>query len=204
VDWRAIGLAGLGRPEGFLARQVARWGERYERVQTGDDPARRALARWLAERIPPSPPPALLHNDFKLDNVVLDIRDPGRVVAVLDWELATVGDPLVDLGVLLAHWAEPGEPGIRSELVGGATAHAGFMTRAELVARYAARTGRAAGAIRFYEAFALYRVSIIEQQLYHRFHTGETDEVGFATFGDRARRLAEAALEVAEGAASRP
>jgi aminoglycoside phosphotransferase (APT) family kinase protein len=158
----------------------------------------RVLARWLSENVPPSPAPTLLHNDFKLDNVVLDSHDPGRLVAVLDWELATIGDPLVDLGILLCHWAEPSDSSIRKELSGGVMTEPGFLRRADLVTRYADRARRDVSALRFYETFALYRVSIIEQQIYHRFRTGQTIDERFAMFEDRARRIAEAALDVAE------
>jgi aminoglycoside phosphotransferase (APT) family kinase protein len=199
VDWVAIGLGSLGRPEGFLARQVRRWAERYDRVKTRENSMIPRLGRWLAAHTPPSPAAVLIHNDFKLDNVVLGTDDPSRPVAVLDWELATIGDPLVDLGVLLCHWAEPRDPGIRKEVGGGVTVAPGFLTRAELVARYAEVARRDVSAIRFYETFALYRVSIIEQQIYHRFSTTRAGDERFATFEDRAWRLAEVALDLAEG-----
>ncbi len=198
VDWAAAGLAGLGRPAGFVERQVRGWAERYERARTRDIPAIRDLAGWLAERIPPSPAPVLLHNDYKLDNLLLDRADPGRVVAVLDWEMATLGDPLVDLGLLLCYWADPGDPPARRQAITQVTAEPGFFTRAEVQARYAAATGRDLSRIAFYETFALYKVAVVVQQIYVRYARGQTRDARFAGFEDRVVGLAEAALEVAE------
>jgi aminoglycoside phosphotransferase (APT) family kinase protein len=198
VDWAAAGLAGLGRPAGFVERQVRGWAERYERARTREIPAIRELARWLAERIPPSPPAVLLHNDYKLDNLLLARDDPGRVVAVLDWEMATLGDPLVDLGLLLCYWADRADPPARRQSVSQVTAEPGFLTRAEVLARYAARTGRDVSRVAFYETFALYKVAVVVQQIYVRYHRGQTADARFATFEDRVVGLAEAALDVAE------
>ncbi|MBI3454340.1 MAG: phosphotransferase family protein [Candidatus Rokubacteria bacterium] len=198
VDWAAAGLAGLGHPAGFVERQVRGWAERYERAKTREIPAIRDLARWLGERIPPSPPPTLLHNDFKLDNLMLARTDPGRVAAVLDWEMATLGDPLVDLGLLLCYWADQADPPARRQSVSQVTAEPGFLTRAEVLARYGAGTGRDVSHIAFYETFALYKVAVVVQQIYVRYHRGQTRDARFATFEDRVVGLAEAALQVAE------
>jgi len=198
VDWEVAGLAGLGRPAGFVERQVRGWAERYERAKTREIQAIRDLARWLAERIPPSPPPTLLHNDYKLDNVMLDRADPGRVVAILDWEMATLGDPLVDLGLLLCYWADRRDPPARRQSVSQITAEPGFMTRAEVLARYASSAGRDVSRIAFYETFALYKVAVVVQQIYVRYARGQTKDPRFASFEDRVVGLAEAALEVAE------
>ena len=198
VDWEVAGLAGLGRPAGFVERQVRGWAERYERAKTREIQAIRDLARWLAERIPPSPPPTLLHNDYKLDNVMLDRADPGRVVAILDWEMATLGDPLVDLGLLLCYWADRRDPPARRQSVSQVTAEPGFMTRAEVLARYASSAGRDVSRIAFYETFALYKVAVVVQQIYVRYARGQTKDPRFASFEDRVVGLAEAALQVAE------
>jgi len=198
VDWEAVGLAGLGRPAGFVERQVRGWAERYERAKTREMPAIRDLARWLADRIPPSPPPVLLHNDYKLDNVLLDRRDPGRIAAVLDWEMATLGDPLVDLGLLLCYWADPADPPARRQSVSQVTAEPGFLTRGEVLARYAEKTGRDVSRIAFYETFALYKVAVVVQQIYVRYARGQTQDARFAAFEDRVVGLAEAGLNVAE------
>jgi aminoglycoside phosphotransferase (APT) family kinase protein len=198
VDWEAAGLAGLGRPAGFVERQVRGWAERYERAKTQDVPAIRDLARWLAERIPGSSPAVLLHNDYKLDNLLLDRSDPGRVAAVLDWEMATLGDPLVDLGLLLCYWADPADPPARRQAISQVTAEPGFFTRREVLDRYGAATGRDLSRIAFYETFALYKVAVVVQQIYVRYVRGQTQDARFATFGDRVVGLAEAALDVAE------
>ncbi len=198
VDWEVAGLAGLGRPAGFVERQVRGWAERYERARTREIQAIRDLARWLAERIPPSPPPTLLHNDYKLDNVMLDRADPGRVVAILDWEMATLGDPLVDLGLLLCYWADRRDPPARRQSVSQVTAEPGFLTRAEVLARYAGKTGRDVSRIAFYETFALYKVAVVVQQIYVRYARGQTKDARFASFEERVVGLAEAALEMAE------
>jgi aminoglycoside phosphotransferase (APT) family kinase protein len=198
VDWSAAGLAGLGRPEGFVERQVRGWAERYERARTRDIPAIRDLARWLGERIPASPLPTLLHNDFKLDNLMLERADPGRVVAVLDWEMATLGDPLVDVGILLCYWPEADDPPVRRQSISAVTAEPGFLRRAEILARYAAAAGRDVSRIAFYETFALFKVAVVVQQIYVRYHRGQTKDPRFATFEDRVAGLAEAALDLAE------
>jgi aminoglycoside phosphotransferase (APT) family kinase protein len=197
VDWEAAGLAGLGRPAGFVERQVRGWAERYERAKTREIPAIADLARWLAERIPPSPPPVILHNDYKLDNMLLDRGDLGRVAAVLDWEMATLGDPLVDLGLLLCYWADRADPLARRQSISQVTAEPGFFTRREVLERYAATTGRDVSRIAFYETFALYKVAVVVQQIYVRYARGQTQDARFAGFGDRVVGLAEAALDVA-------
>ena len=110
IDIRAHGLDALGHPDGFLDRQVRGWSQRWQRARTEDLPQMEALSRWLAENRPVSPTATLVHNDYKLDNLMFDPQDPGRVAAVLDWEMATVGDPLVDLGIVLCYWPEPGDP----------------------------------------------------------------------------------------------
>jgi aminoglycoside phosphotransferase (APT) family kinase protein len=198
VDWEAAGLAGLGRPAGFVERQVRGWAERYGRAKTREIPAIADLARWLAERIPPAPAPVILHNDYKLDNLLLDGSDPGRVAAVLDWEMATLGDPLVDLGLLLCYWADPADPPARRQSISQVTAEPGFFTRREVLDRYAATTGRDVSRIAFYETFALYKVAVVVQQIYVRYARGQTQDARFAPFGDRVVGLAEAALDVAE------
>ncbi len=145
VDYRAVGLADFGRPEGYLERQVRRWAQQWERSKTGPLPAIETLARRLAAAMPASPAPTLVHGDYRLGNLALDPRDPGRVAAIFDWEMATLGDPLADLGYTLIYWTEPGEA-IDAAGIGSVrrivTAQPGFATRAELVEAYARATGR--------------------------------------------------------------
>lgn len=197
VDWKAAGLRGLGRPEGFMARQVTGWAERWERAKDREVPAISELARWLAERVPVPGDATLVHGDLKLDNVMLDAADPARVVAVLDWEMCTTGDPLADLGLLLCYWAEQGDPYARQESVVQVTALAGFYTREQLVARYAQQTGRDVSRIAFYEVFALYKIAVVVQQIYIRWKRGQTKDERFGLMGPRVEALAQAAMELA-------
>lgn len=197
VDHMAAGLGNLGKPEGFVNRQVRGWAERWERAKDREIPAIEEIVRWLEKRIPTPAGATIVHGDFKLDNVMLDPADPGRAVALLDWELCTTGDPLMDLGVLLCYWPEGGDPEARRETISPVTAEPGWHTRAELVARYAERTGRDVSKIAFYEAFALFRVAVVIQQIYIRWKRGQTKDERFEAFGLRVEGLAHAALDLA-------
>ncbi len=198
VDYAAIGLGSLGKPEGFVQRQVKGWAERWERAKDREVPAIIELARWLAERIPTPTDATLVHGDLKLDNTMLDPLDSGRVTAVLDWEMCTLGDPLVDLGQLLCYWTEAGDPYPRREAVIQVTALPGFYTREQIVQRYAEKTGRDVSKIAFYEAFALYKTAVVVQQIYIRWKRGQTKDERFASFGPRVVALAEAALALVQ------
>ncbi len=187
VDPVASGLDRLGKPEGFLARQVKGWTERYERAKTSEVPLVDELARWLEDALPPSTRPTLLHNDWRLDNMAVAEDDPGRCVAVYDWDMCTVGDPLADLGPLLAVWFEAGE-----ELTGLAPMPSqvpGFLTREEALQRYAERSGRDVSRINWYIVFGTYKVGVVLQQIYHRYHIGATKDERFAMFGAFAESL---------------
>ena len=150
LDYRALGLAELGRPEGYVARQVEGWTARYSSAQTADAPSAAAVTGWLAAHLPPeSPAAALIHNDYKLDNVVFDAGSPERLVGVLDWEMATIGDPLMDLGCSLAYWVEAGDG---PELLATRmlpTHLPGSLTRAEVLERYASQIRTAAAGVCF-------------------------------------------------------
>ena len=198
VDYASIGLGSLGRPEGFLERQVKGWAERWERAKDRELPAITRLARWLAERIPAPRDATLVHGDLKLDNTMLDSGDPGRVAAVFDWEMCTTGDPLVDLGYLLSFWPEPGDPEARREATNPLTAQPGWYTRAEIVRRYAEKTGRDVSRTAFYEVFALYKTAVVIQQIYIRWKRGQTRDERFSRFDERAASVARVALELAE------
>jgi aminoglycoside phosphotransferase (APT) family kinase protein len=197
VDWKAIGLGDLGRPEGFMARQVKGWAERWQRAKDREVPAIDELAAWLAQRVPAPPDATLVHSDPKLDNTMLDPADPSRVVAVFDWEMATIGDPLSDLGTLLCYWAEEGDPYARQESVVQLTALPGFYTREQLIERYARRSGRDVSQIAFYEVFALYKTAVVVQQIYIRWKRGQTKDTRFGAMAPRVEALAEAALALA-------
>ena len=198
IDIEQHGLSTLGRPEGFLERQVRGWTERWGRAKTEEITGMDRLLTWLADRLPESPPPTLVHNDFKLDNIMLDARDPGRVEAVLDWEMATVGDPLVDVGCTLCYWTQAGDPAMRGGSLSGITAGPGWLTRAELVERYAKKAGRDVSSLGYYEVFGLFKLGVILQQIYFRYHRGQTRDERFRDFDLRVRGLMHAAMELSE------
>lgn len=178
LDYTAAGLGDLGKPEGFVARQVRGWTDRYGRARTDDLPEMEATATWLANHLPPRSDTTLIHNDFRYDNVVLDPDDLTRIVAVLDWEMATLGDPLIDVGTTLAYWAEPDDPPELRQF--GLTTLPGNLNRAEWVARYAERSGRDVGGILFYLVYGLFKNGVIVQQIYARYKQGYTQDARFA------------------------
>lgn len=204
VDIYSTGLVSIGKPVGFVTRQVRGWSERWQRAKTSEVPEVDEVVRWLGERIPPEPypeanrPATLVHNDFKLDNVMLALDDPSRVVAILDWEMCTVGDPLIDLGILLCYWAEANDPEARRESISPVTTKPGWLTRQEIINLYAEKTGRDVSAIAFYEIFALFKIAVVIQQIYFRYVRGQTHDERFAAFGPRVEGLARAALELAK------
>jgi aminoglycoside phosphotransferase (APT) family kinase protein len=192
VDYRAAGLGDFGKPEGYIERQVRGWSERYTGSQTDDISEMTEVAAWLAAHRPADGAPALIHNDFKFDNVIFD-PSLTRITGVLDWEMATIGDPLMDLGTSLSYWAQHDDPPPYSLLPFGPTARPGMMTRAEVVARYLARSGRDGGPLVFCYAFGLFKTAVIAQQIYYRYAKGLTTDARFATMIVGVRGLAEQA-----------
>ena len=202
IDYAAIGLGDLGRPEGYVERQVRGWTERYAGSQTDDIGSVTEVAAWLRDHLPVSGPPALIHNDYKFDNVVLDPADLTRIVGVLDWEMATVGDPLMDLGTSLSYWVEAGDPPPMVHMRFGPTTLPGMLTRAEVVERYAERSGRAVpdAAAVFYYAFGLFKTAVVVQQIYYRWKQGLTKDARFAPLIHAVRMLCDhAAAAIARG-----
>ena len=200
IDYRAVGLEGFGHPEGYLERQVRRWAQQWERSQTAPLPDIEALATRLRAALPTSPPPTIVHGDFRLGNLALDPADPGRVVAVFDWEMATLGDPLADLGYTLIYWADPGDE-IDAASIGSVspfTQLPGFLRRAELVEAYARGSGRDVAAIDFYQVLALYKLAIIAEGIYARYLQGKTLGEGFAGMVRPTAALAARALAIAD------
>jgi len=202
VDLHAIdvargGLSALGKPAGFVERQVRGWTGRWNQAKTGEIPEMDALAGWLVRQLPREPDrPAVVHGDFKLDNVMLDASDVSRLVAVFDWEMCALGDPLVDVGILLAYWTRSEPPEHRDALT-TITDRRGWFTRDEIVERYASRSGRDLSAIRFYETFALFKIAVVIQQIFSRYARGQTDDPRFAHFDVRVTHLARQAAALA-------
>jgi len=205
VDYHAVGLEGFGKPEGYLERQVRRWSEQWQRSQTAELPEIDELIRRLRAALPESPSPTIVHGDYRLGNMALDPNDPGRVAAIFDWEMATLGDPLADLGYTLIYWTEAGDPPPAGG-VGTAstfTARPGFFTRAELIAEYARRSGRSVDAIDFYQVLALYKLAVISEGIYARYLQGKTLGEGFTGMSRSAAALAQRALAIAAASTDR-
>ena len=192
VDYRAAGLSDFGKPVGYIERQVTGWTKRYVDSQTDDIPAVNEAAAWLASHMPAEGPPALIHNDFKFDNVIFD-PSLDRITGVLDWEMATVGDPLMDLGTSLSYWVEAGDPQTFYQLPFGPTAKPGMMTRQQFAERYLARSGRSADSLVFYYAFGLWKTAVVLQQIYYRWAKGKTADARFGQLIMGVRILAEQA-----------
>lgn len=198
VDLARAGLASMGRPQGYVARQVNGWTERYHKARTDEIPQVEEAAAWLLRNMPPESGAALIHNDYKYDNVVLDPAHLSRVVAVLDWEMATVGDPLMDLGTMLGYWTDPDDPEELRILSYGPTFLPGSLSRLEAAERYARRGGRAGGSLLFYYVFALFKTAVVIQQIYRRFVEGHTSDPRFAHLVDGVRVLAGQAVRALE------
>jgi aminoglycoside phosphotransferase (APT) family kinase protein len=198
LDYEHIGLGDLGRPQGYLERQVKGWIERYHNSATHDLPEVGRISTWFTQNIPASSDATLIHNDYKYDNVVLDSNDVTRLVGVLDWEMCTLGDPLSDLGTTLAYWTDPSDPDEFQEICSAPTTIPGTLTRAQLAQRYALATGRSIHNMVFYLAFARFKVAVIVQQIYYRYACGLTHDERFATMPDQIAVLMRASLHCAE------
>jgi aminoglycoside phosphotransferase (APT) family kinase protein len=196
VDWTAAGLGDIGHPDGYMRRQVTGWIERYSHSRTENIPEVDALSAWFLVTLPESPPPTVVHNDYKLNNVLLDAHNPRRVNAVLDWEMATIGDPLSDLASLLVYWTEPGESEEMAALA-SVTSAPGFPRRAEMVSLYAQLSGRDVGSLDWYLSFAYFKIGVIIQQIYYRWFKGQTHDERFAGHAAVARHLIRRAAQVA-------
>jgi aminoglycoside phosphotransferase (APT) family kinase protein len=200
VDWRAAGLADLDRGAGYAARQITGWIKRYHAARTDDVPPLERAIAWLAERVESGTvhdsPPALVHNDFKFDNLVLDPADPTRIRAVLDWEMATIGDPLLDLGTTLGYWVDPDDPpALRKLVLPSMSVHPGSLRRAEVVARYEARAGVTVPDPTLLYVYGLVKVAGIAQQIYARHLAGKAPDPRFAMLGHVVAALGTAASD---------
>ena len=203
VDYQAAGLADFGKPEGYVERQVTGWRKRWEGSRTDDVPDIERAAAWLSERSPGAPsPPArgglgstavLVHNDYKFDNAVF-APDLSRIVAVLDWEMSTIGDPLLDLGTTLGYWVDPDDDPRLRMLPSGPTTAPGNLSRVEVVQRYAAATGRDVSDVVFAYVFGLFKIAVIAQQIYYRFQQGLTKDPRFAAMLTSVKLLGRTAV----------
>jgi aminoglycoside phosphotransferase (APT) family kinase protein len=194
LDWRGAGLGELGKPEGYVERQVKGWAERYRKAKTDDVPTVERLGTWLEEHRPRESGATLVHNDYKYDNVVL-APDLSGVTAVLDWEMATIGDPLMDLGTALGYWIDPGDrPLLEGRSVFGPTNIPGNLSRTQFVERWSRATGRDASNVVFYYAFALFKLAVISQQLYKRYVDGLTTEERYGYMLGSVRSVTSTAL----------
>ena len=198
VDYEALGLSDLGKPEGFIERQVEGWYKRWHAAKEADLPEMDAVYQWLKANLPTSSDVSLVHNDYKLDNVMLAEDDPGQLVAIFDWDMCTLGDPMSDLGALLCYWTEPTDAPYFQQMAMMPTGELGFLTRRELVERYALKSGRSVHNISFYHTLGLFRSVVIIAQIYIRFARGQTQDGRFAAFGPMIPLMAKAAVEVME------
>jgi aminoglycoside phosphotransferase (APT) family kinase protein len=200
VDWRAAGLEGFGKPTGYLERQLRRFKGLWDLNRTREIPAVESVGGWLAEHLPSSGPATIVHGDYRLGNTMFAPGAPARLAAVLDWEMATIGDPLADLGYLCMMWSEAGDPevGLREHL-GKVTRAEGFPTRAQLIARYEELSGRSMSDIRWYTTLALWKSVVFMEGNYKRAIAGTTDDPYLKQFGEGVLELARQAETVAHG-----
>lgn len=182
VDYQAANLAHIGKGKGYVKRQIEGWSDRSEKARTWNAPRWRYVKDWLVERMPEDVATVVVHNDFRFDNVVLDPDDPSRIIGVLDWEMATLGDPLMDLGNSLAYWVEAGDDRVGRSLRRQPTHLPGMLKRREVVEYYCEKTGHRPENWTFYEVYGLFRLSVIAQQIYFRYHHGQTTNPAFRHF----------------------
>jgi len=179
VDYKANGLSHLAKGEGYTERQISGWTSRYQKAKTWNVPSGKRVTQWLAANLPEQETICLTHNDFRLDNLVLDTQDPTRIIGVLDWELATLGDPLMDLGNSLAYWVEDGDDFFAQTTRRQPTHLPGMLTRQEVIDYYLDKTSSEVSDFTFYEVYGLFRLAAIVQQIYYRYHHKQTRNPAF-------------------------
>lgn len=199
VDWRAAGLTGLGRPDGYLERQIRRFRGLWEFNKMRDLPAIERVADWLARRLPESGPATIVHGDYRLGNTMVAASAPARIIAILDWEMSTIGDPLADLGYLCATWTGRDDPPDGAFQLSKVTRDEGFPSREELAELYAERSGRSIKDIRWYQVLATWKAAVFMEGNYRRAVLGATDDPFLESFCDGVVELAERAEELAHG-----
>jgi aminoglycoside phosphotransferase (APT) family kinase protein len=200
VDWRAAGLEGFGRPNGYLERQLRRFLGLWEHNKTREIPAVEHVGAWLAANLPPSPPATIVHGDYRLGNVMLALGAPARVTAVFDWEMSTIGDPLADLGYLATLWVDRDDPSLGRFELTSVTRDEGWPTRAEVIARYEEGSGRSMTDIRWYRTLALWKSIVFMEGNFKRASSGMSDDPYLKSFGEGVVGLAERAEELTRGA----
>ncbi|EPJ93368.1 phosphotransferase family protein [Pseudomonas psychrophila] len=197
VDYTACGLSDLGKPQGYVQRQIGGWCERYAKALTPDAPRWEAVKDWLKANMPADhPTPAIVHNDYRFDNVILDPAEPLQIIGVLDWELTTLGDPLMDLGNTLAYWIEADDPAPVQLMRRQPSNAPGMLTRREFVDYYAERSGIQIDNYDFYYTYGLFRLAGIVQQIYYRYYHGQTQDKRFAQFVQMNALLEQMSLKV--------
>jgi aminoglycoside phosphotransferase (APT) family kinase protein len=198
VDWRAAGLEDFGKPTGYLERQLRRFTGLWEHNKTRELPIVQEVGEWLAANLPESPPATIVHGDYRLGNTMVASEPPGRLVAVFDWELATIGDPLADIAYLSITWFQPGDDDrTMFSALSGVTGREGFPTRDDLIARYEERSGRSMSALNWYQALAIWKGAVFMEGNYKRFLAGSSDDKFLAAFDEGVPLLAEKAREIA-------
>jgi len=197
VDWTAIGLEGFGKPTGYLERQLRRFAGLWEHNRTRELSEVEEVGSWLAANIPDSPPATIVHGDYRLGNTMFASRSPARLVAILDWEMATIGDPLADVGYMMIHWTRPGDEQGRFNLHSVTTLD-GFPSREELIERYEQRSGRSMQAVNWYVTLALWKAVVFMEGNYKRAMAGSTDDPYLKTFGEGVVELARRAVHVSQ------
>jgi aminoglycoside phosphotransferase (APT) family kinase protein len=200
VDWEACGLEGYGKPTGYLERQLRRFSGLWEHNKTRELEVVEELGEWLRENMPESPESTIVHGDYRLGNVMMADRAPAELVAIFDWELSTIGDPLADVGYLTVTWVERDDPeDTMFASLSAVTRRKGFLTREELIARYEERTGRPVSALNWYQALALWKAAVFMEGNYKRFQAGNSDDEYLGLFDRGVPMLAEKAREIAHG-----
>jgi aminoglycoside phosphotransferase (APT) family kinase protein len=194
IDYQKAGLGDFGKPQGYVRRQVEGWSQRYRDARTDDAPRLEEVMRWLHDKMPPeSGRVCVIHNDYKLNNALLNPQTPAEITGILDWEMATIGDPLMDLGSLLVYWVERDDPFPFQSTRQSITHLEGMLTRKELVQCYSEQTGIAVGSIDFYFCFAIFRLAVLVQQMYYRYYHGQTKDDRFSTLVNKVHEFEQIA-----------
>jgi aminoglycoside phosphotransferase (APT) family kinase protein len=200
IDYKKIGLENYGKPKGYVERQVVGWSDRYRAARTDDAPDCEKIMAWIRENMPADcERPGIIHNDYRFDNAVLDAKNPMKIIGILDWEMATIGDPLMDLGNSLAYWVQRDDPAEIQLIRVAPTNMEGALTRSEIIRQYSEKSGRLIENFDFYYCFGLFRLAVIAQQIYYRYYHGQTRDERFKTLIHMVRVLDKTAQAVIKG-----